>query len=247
MPKEQSVNVLQLIPLVLATVLVTVGLALYMSDASDFVDVVQSVIVVFGGAAAGLLLSFSTPQIVQALRVALIRGIHGTHTPRQMIRAMLKVCEISRRDGLLGVADIRSDCREVEEVCQLIGDASEGSAIQSSLVRRLAAERVYHQMCSDVFMFAAIYAALFGLLGTLLRFASTPAEELSGGTYLPFVCGASLALIMTIIIARLRAAHLRELVVIDLAFRGAAIILEDNNTQRLNARLAALVPGGLRY
>lgn len=244
--KQQSVNVLQVIPLVLAALLVTIGLAMYLSDTSNIVDVMRSIIVVFGGALAGLLLSFSAPQINEALQLALSRGIQGGNSPREMIRAMLKVCEVSRRDGLLGVAEIRSNSAEVEEICQLIGDASNDSSIRFALDRRIEGERVYHQMAADVFLFASIYALLFGLLGTLLRYVNAAAGALSGSTFLPFVCGASLAIMMTVLIARLRAAHMREIVIAEIAYRGAVIMLEDNNVQRLHARLSLLVPPGLR-
>ena len=237
---------MQLVPLVLAAMLVTVGLAMVLSDADDIFDVIRSVIVVFGGAAAGLLLSFPLVQIIQALQMALQRGIYGGNSPRNMIRAMLRVCEVSRREGLLGVADIRSDSTDVEDVCQLIGEAAEDAAIRFALDRAVARERVCHQMTLDVFMFAAIYATIFGLLGSVLRYVNTTADTPAGSIFLPFVCGASLAIIMAIMIARLRAAHMRKTVVAEIAYRGAAIILEDNNVQRLQVRLAMLVPAGLR-
>lgn len=246
MRKQQSVNILQVLPLVLAAMLVTVGLALFLSDASSLVDVVQSVIVVFGGALAGLLLSFPVQQIMQALQLALKRAIQGGNSPRQMIRAMLKVCEVSRREGLLGVAEVRSSSSDLEEACHLIGEASDDSSIRFALDRRIASERVNHQLASDVFLFTAIYALLFGLLGTMLRYVNTTSEAVSGGTFLPFVCGASLCIVITVLLARLRAAHMREMVIAEIAYRGAAIILEDNNVQRLQMRLLMLVPAGLR-
>ena len=244
--REQSVNVMQLVPLVLATMLVTVGLAMVLSDADDFFDVIRSVIVVFGGAAAGLLLSFPLVQIIYALQMALERGIYGGNSPRTMIRAMLRVCEVSRREGLLGVADIRSDSADVEDVCQLIGEAAEDAAIRFALDRAIARERVSHQMTLDVFVFAAIYATIFGVLGSVMRYVNTTADTPVGSIFLPFVCGASLAIIMAVLIARLRAAHMRKTVIAEIAYRGAAIILEDNNVQRLKVRLAMLVPAGLR-
>ena len=63
---------------------------------------------------------------------------------------------------------------------------------------------------------------------------------------LPAICGISLALLLTILIGRLRNVHQRELAAIDLAYQGAAIILEDNNVQRLKNRLLCLVPNGIR-
>ena len=159
---------------------------------------------------------------------------------------MLKVCEISKRDGLLGVAEIESDCAEVEDVCQLIGEAAAETQIQFALERSVAREELFHKATSDVFVFTAVYAALFGMLASLLRFGNSVAQTGTGSGFLPFVCGASLAIIMSVLTARLRAAHLRQLMLIEIAHRAAAIILEDNNVQRLYSRLNMLMPAGVR-
>lgn len=244
--KHQSVEIWQVIPLILAAALLTVGLAMFLSGTQNLVDVVRPVIVVFGGAVAGLLLTFSTTQIAQALQLALMRGIRGGTAPEEMIRAMLKVCDVSRRDGLLGVAEIHSNSPEVEEVCHLIGDASDDSSIRFALDRRMAGEELFHKMTADVFLFTAIYAVLIGMLGTLLLYVSSGQTQINGTVFLPFVCGVSFAILMCVLIGRLRAAHMRELVITEIAYRGAAIILEDNNLQRLRGRLNLLVPPGLR-
>jgi len=243
--KQESVEIWQVIPLLLAAALLTVGLAMFLSGTERLVDVVQPVIVVFGGAVAGLLLTFSTSHIGQALQFALVRGLRGGAAPDNMITAMMKVCEVSRRDGLLGVAEIRSNSEQVEEVCGLIGDASDDEAIRFALERRLAREKRYHQMSTDVFVFTAIYAVLIGMLGSLLLYVSPVEGQAVGSIVLPFVCGISLAILMCILVGRLRSAHLRELVMVEIAFKGASIILEDNNVQRLRSRLGLLVTSGL--
>ncbi|MGQ7846909.1 hypothetical protein ACUNV4_20660 [Granulosicoccus sp. 3-233] len=246
MRKQHSVEVWQVIPLILAAALLTIGLAMFLSGTEKLVDVVQPVIVVFGGALASLLLTFSPSHIAQALQLALTRGVRGGTAPEQMIRAMLKVCDVSRRDGLLGVADIRSNSEQVEEICFLIGQAADDSTIRFALERRLANEHLQHRMTTDVFLFASIYAVLIGTLGSLLLYVSRLDPAVLGNTFLPFVCGVSLAILMCILLGRLRASHLRELIMTEIAYRGAAMILEDNNVQRLRSRLVMLVPPGLR-
>lgn len=244
--KQESVDIWQVLPLVLAATLVAIGLAMFFGGTSNVLDIVPAAVVVFGGTTVSLLLTFSTSQILQSLQAALVRGIRGGTAPGEMVRALLKVCDISRRDGLLGVADIRSSCPELEEVCHLIGDAAEDSTIQFVLERRLASERLYHHMVADVVIFTALYALLLGLLGTLLLFVGMEDGQISNNWILPFVCGASLAIMMTILLGRMRSAHTRELVITEIAYRGAAMILEDNNVQRLQARLVRLVLPGLR-
>ena len=244
--KPAPIEALQIIPLILAAALLSIGLAMFLSGTTRPGDIVQPVIVVFGGTLVALLITFPTGQLLQALQSALTRGLRGGTEPGEMVRAMLKVCDICRRDGLLGVADIRSNSEQVEEVCHLIGDAATDAAIQFNLERRRSAERMVHQMSSDVYLYTAGYAVVMGLLGSLLRIVSDEPLVLSGVAILPFVCGVSLAMLMGILLGRLRSAHIREMIVVEIAYRAAAIILEDNNVQRLRGRLAMVVPPGLR-
>ncbi len=245
--RHESAEVWHVIPLLLAAALLTIGLAMFMSGTQQAVDVIQPIIVVFGGTLVSLLITFPLPQLIQALQIALTRGVRGGTAPAEMIRAMLKVCDVSRRDGLLGVAEIRSNSEELEEVCHLIGDASTESVIRFSLERRQMAERMFHQMTSDVFLFSIFYALAMGSLASIVRIVSVDGDKLSGANVLPFVTGVSLMILMLILLGRLRSVHFREMVVVDIAYRGAAIILEDNNVQRLRSRLTMLVPSGLRY
>ncbi len=244
--KPDSVEVWLILPLAIAAVSLTIGLAMFLSGTQSPGDVVQPVIVVLGGALAAMLLTFPLTQITEALSAALIRGIRGGTKPSEMIRAMSKVCDVSRRDGLLGVGEIRSNCEAVEDVCQLISDAAREPAIRFNLERQLASERAFHQMVSDVFVFTAMYALLIGALASLIRFGSLD-EGMSGAQVaLPFVIGGSLAILLGILLGRLRAAHLRELLAMEIAYSGATLLLDDNNVQRLRGRLALLVPPGLR-
>lgn len=252
MRRQQRVDFWQVIPLVAAAVMLTIGLSMFLGGTSNLLDVVQPVIVVFGGTLVALLVTFPVTQLAQALQIALSRGIRGGNSPGEMIKAMLHVCDISRRDGLLGVAEIRSNSWDVEEACHLIGDAADDTMIRFHLERRLEAERLHSRMTVDVFLFCGGYAILIGVLGSLVHFAAPghSAGDAQSGVQLatallPFVCGVSLAIVMGILVGRLRAAHARELIGSEIAYRGASIILEDNNVQRLHRRLAVLVPPGL--
>lgn len=244
----ESVELWQTLPLVLATVLLTIGLSMFLSDTINPLDVLRPVIVVFGGTLVALLATFPVAQLTQALQTALVRGVHGGSSPLEMIRALMKVCDVSRRDGLLGVAEVRSNSRQIEEVCQLIGDAADDSVIRFRLERCLARERTFGGQSSDVFVFMAVYAVFTGLLGSLVYYVAPSGESAVAAStaLLPFVCGVSLAMLLCILLGRLRASHLRELVSAEIAYRGASIILEDNDVQRLRARLVMLVPAGLR-
>ena len=244
--KPDSVEVWLILPLAIAAVSLTVGLAMFLSGTEHPSDVIQPVIVVLGGTLAAVLVTFPMSQLAEGLRTALARGIRGGTNPSEMIRAMSKVCDVSRRDGLMGVGEIRSNSEAIEEVCHLISDASRESAIRFKLERQLASEHAFHKMISDVFVFAAVYALIMGALASLIQFGSLADGTTGAQVSLPFVIGGSLAMLLGILLGRLRAAHLKELVVMEIAYSGAVMLLDDNNVQRLRGRLALLVPPGLR-
>ena len=155
--KSDSVEVWLILPLAIAAVSLTIGLAMFLSGTERPGDVIQPVIVVLGGALAAILVTFPMPQLTEALRTALSRGIRGGTKPSEMIRAMLKVCDVSRRDGLMGVGEIRSNSPAVEDVCHLISDAARESAIRFKLERQIASEHAFHKMTSDVFVLSLIH------------------------------------------------------------------------------------------
>ena len=252
MRKRQGVDVWQIVPLIAAAIMLTIGLSMFLGGTVNPIHIGRPIIVVFGGTLVALLVTFPPAQLAEALQIALARGVRGGNSPEQMIGAMLRVCDISRRDGLLGVAEVRSSSWDVEEVCHLIGDAADDTMIRFHLERRLAAEQLYNRATGDVFLFTAVYAVLIGIIGSLIYFASpvSDGDPLSSAptlanALLPLVCGVSLAIVMGVLVGRLRAAHARELVASEIAYRGASIILEDNNVQRLRGRLATIVPPGL--
>lgn len=277
------IEVQKIVPLLLGLAFMTVGLAMFLSGTTDGTALVQPCIVVFGGCTVALLATFRPGHIARALQVAVDRGLRGGTSTDEIIRALMKVCDISRRDGLLGVAEVRSDSGLINNVCELIGDAAEEPGIHHSQTTSRESESGFHKAHSDVFLFTAIYAVMIGVIGTVLRAVSTfsdaswqalntvqgasrqvdsqslanagnaaaqsyipLAENAISSVMLPAICGISLALLLTILIGRLRNVHQRELAAIDLAYQGAAIILEDNNVQRLKNRLLCLVPNGIR-
>lgn len=277
------IEVQKIVPLLLGLAFMTVGLAMFLSGTTDGTALVQPCIVVFGGCTVALLATFRPGHIARALQVAVDRGLRGGTSTDEIIRALMKVCDISRRDGLLGVAEVRSDSGLINNVCELIGDAAEEPGIHHSQTTSRESESGFHKAHSDVFLFTAIYAVMIGVIGTVLRAVSTfsdaswqalntvqgasrqvdsqslanagnaaaqsyipLAENALSSVMLPAICGISLALLLTILIGRLRNVHQRELAAIDLAYQGAAIILEDNNVQRLKNRLLCLVPNGIR-
>lgn len=251
--KSDKIDLLQVISLVSAGALLTVGLALFLSGAENEADLVQPIIVVFGGTVVSLLATFPLQLLGLALQEAVNRGIRGGNSPVEMIRAMMKISDITRRDGLQSVAEVETNSRVLNLICNLVCDAAYEREIRSALDQQRSLETVYHKMLTDVFVLAGVYALLIGTLGSVIRYIanqSTVASGLSGygpgELFLPFICGCSLALLISIMVGRLRVVHQRELVVLEVAYQGAIIVLEDNNVQRLRVRLAQLLPTGLR-
>ena len=75
--KPANVDLIQVVPLILAAALLTVGLAIFLTGTENGGDLIQPVIVVFGGTVVALLATFPLTQIAVALQVAIDRGIRG--------------------------------------------------------------------------------------------------------------------------------------------------------------------------
>jgi len=222
--KPESVDLIQVVPLLLAAVLLTIGLSIFLTGTENAADLVQPVIVVFGGTIVAMLAAFPLSQLATSLQLAVDRGIRGGTAPQDMIKAMMQVCEISRRDGLLGVGEVQSDSPALRHACNLICDAANEQQIQIKLDKQRTSEQLSHRMSADVFLFSAVFASLIGGLGSIIRALSnasmlnvTAAPEPLSIVMLPLVCGVSLSLLMTILLGRLRTAHLREAMAIELA------------------------------
>lgn len=240
------------IPLIVAAMFLTAAIAMFLTGVDDIASVIGSSLGVLTGTTAALLLTFSRQEVSAALKLVVSRGIQrGTH-PGEMITMITMLSDLSRRVGLVGLIDIRTSSSEIREVCTLVAGAVDEMTIRMQLEKRRQVEAAAHKMVFSVLVFAGIFAVFLGMLGSVIQFTrlqgmtGAGSEFLWAYTLLPLICGFALALFASVLAGRVSVSHLREMVNLEIAYQGGAMILEDNNAQRVQARLSELLPPGMR-
>lgn len=240
------------VPLLIAALFLTAAIAMFLTGVDDLFSVIGSSILVLTGTAAALLITFSRMEVSAALQATVSRGIQRGALPSEMITMITMLSDLSRRVGLVGLVDIRTSSSELREVCTLIAGAADEVSIRMQLEKRQQIENAAHKMVVNVLVFAGIYAIIIGATGSIVQFTHLNADSgqaVSASlavSFLPLVCGFSLGLFVAILVGRVNVAHLRELVSLEIAYQGGAMILEDNNAQRVQMRLTELLPPGMR-
>lgn len=234
-----------------AALLLTAAASMFLTGVDDLAYVLGASLTVLAGTAAGLLLTFSTGEVFAALYATVTRGIQRDSTPSEMITMIAMLSDLSRRVGLVGLVDIRTTSNELHEVCRLLASAADEMTIRLHLEKRRDVELATHKLFFSVLTFAAIYALTVGILASAVHYVSTSALIESGqaslsASLLPSVCGVILAFLIAILMGRMNIAHLREMVSLEIAYQGGAMILEDNNAELVHSRLTSLLPPGMK-
>lgn len=238
------------IPLTAAALLITAAVAMFMTGVDDIVSVIGSSIAVLAATCAALFLTFSRREVAAALQATVVRGIQRGTPPSEMVTMITMISDLSRRVGLVGLVDIRTSSAELREVCALVAGASDESTIRMQLDKRRRTEEATHAMVSGVLLFSALYAVITGALGSVVQYARPQAlgvaEEMAGSVaLLPLISGLALGLFAVVLLGRVRLAHMRELISLEIAYSGGAMILEDNNAEHVRRRLLELLPPGM--
>ncbi|MDO6461041.1 hypothetical protein Q4485_10065 [Granulosicoccaceae sp. 1_MG-2023] len=238
------------LPLTAAALLITAAVAMFMTGVDDIVSVIGSSVAVLAATCAALFLTFSRREVAAALQMTVARGIQRGTSPSEMITMITMISDLSRRVGLVGLVDIRTSSPELREVCALVAGACDESVIRMQLDKRRRTEKAAHAMVSAVLFFTALYATLTGVLGSVLQYARSQAVDVvvpaSGSVaMLPLISGLALGLFAVVLLGRVRLAHMRELVSLEIAYSGGAMILEDNNAAHVRRRLTELLPPGM--
>jgi len=240
------------VPLLIAALFLTAASAMFLTGVDDLMRVIGTAVVILTGTGAALLMTFSRQEVSAALQVTVSRGIQRGTQPSEMITMITMLSDLSRRVGLVGLVDIRTSSAELREVCALVAGAADEMTIRVQLEKRQQIEQAAHRMVVSVLIFAAIYAVILGATGSVIQFTHfqvTPgvnAEPTWTVSLLPLVSGLALSLFVAILVGRINVSHLREMVSLEIAYQGGAMILEDNNAQRVQIRLSELLPPGMR-
>ena len=216
---------------------------------------VPGMMIVFGGTMAATLLTFQLRDVGAAFKGAFFVFARQKQDPNDMISTMLKLCNISRRKGLVGLSDVKTQSPFLKRACNLIADASDEEMIRSTLRTEIDSMKMRHFIVQDVFLRMAMYAPAFGLLGTLigliqmlsdLQDPSTIGQGMSVALLTTFYGSLLSTMVFLPISGKLRSRTLVEVINLEIIFEGAISILQDNNSLSVYEKLSSFIPAAMR-
>jgi chemotaxis protein MotA len=223
-------------------------------DVHNFINI-PGLMIVLGGTTATTLLTFQFEDVASSFRAAYFVFTQKKDDPNNMVATMIRLCHISRRQGILELGDVKTKSRFLKKACDLIADGSSEDIIRSALRTEIESLKMRHYVVQDVFRKMGTYAPAFGMLGTLIgliQMLSKMQEPSSIGpamavALLTTFYGSVLSTMFFLPIAgKLKARTVIEVINLEIMFEGAISILEINNPMIVYEKLSSYIPARLR-
>lgn len=224
--------------------------AIFLGGAVDVFVNVPGMMIVFGGTTAAIMVAFPFEEVIQAFVAGIKIFATRKVKDREVVNIMVKVAEISRREGLVALENVQTENMVLKKSCQLIADNADPKLIRSTLSIEIASMKRRHKIGQEVFRRLSELSPSFGMLGTLIGLV-----QMLSGLDDPTTIGPSMAvailttfygtllstLIFKPIAAKLKARTLQEQLHLEIIFEGATSILENNNPRLVYEKLSSFI------
>jgi len=219
-------------------------------DVYNFVNP-AGMMIVFGGTIATTLLTFRYKEVSRAFQAAFFVFTRESRDPNDMVETLIKLCNISRREGLLKLGEIRSQSNFLKKACNLIADSAEEDVIRTALRTEIDSLKLRHLMVQDVFRKMGTYSPAFGMLGTLIGLIQMLSKMNDPSMIGPSMAVALLttfygSFLSTMIFlptaGKLKARTIVQVINLEIIFEGAISILENNNPVIVYEKLSSHIP-----
>lgn len=148
-----------------------IGAAVYLGGSpGSFVDI-PALLIVLGGTFAVTTISYSFAEVMVAQRIMLKAVISTRQDPGEATRLALRLADMARRGGLLGLQNVLPQLRDKPLLQRGLGMAVDGTPaedIEQILQREVAAMSGRHMRSAGVLRRAAEVSPAMGLIGTLV-------------------------------------------------------------------------------
>ncbi len=225
--------------------------AIVLGGAVDTFVNVPGFLIVVGGTLAAICVNYPLNDITQAHSAALKIFLSRKVREIDVVNTMVKIADISRREGLLALENIKTENMILKKACQLIADNADPMLIREMLAIEIASLRRRHHIVHDVFKRMGAYAPSFGMIGTLIGLVQMLASLHDPSSIGPAMAvallttfyGAMMASLVFLPVAgKLRSQSQEELLHLHIIFEGAKCILENNNPRLVYEKLSSFVP-----
>ncbi|QJB57505.1 MotA/TolQ/ExbB proton channel family protein [Pseudodesulfovibrio sp. zrk46] len=224
--------------------------AIVIGGAVDVFINIPGMMIVIGGTLASIMVAFPFEEVIQAFNAAFKMFVQRKTKVRDVVNIMVKVAEISRREGLVALENVQTENMVLKKSCQLIADNADPELIRTTLSIEINSMRRRHQVGQDVFKRLAALAPSFGMMGTLIGLVQMLSQlndpksigpAMAVALLTTFYGTAMSTLIFIPIGAKLRARTLQEQLHLEVIFEGAKSILENNNPRLVYEKLSSFL------
>ncbi len=209
-------------------------------------------IIVLGGTIGAVLVNYSMPTFLLALKNVRKTLFNGKDDPKGVIKEIAELAGIARKDGLLALeARIKAiNDPFLKKGLQLIVDGTEPKLTREILEIDVAYSEEYNMSSSKVFESAGGYAPTIGILGAVLGLIHVmenlaEPDKLGGGIAVAFVAtvyGVGSANLLWLPLAGKMKSKIREEVIVkEMIIEGLISISEGENPRRVEEKLGGFL------
>ncbi len=218
-------------------------------DVNLFIDI-PSVMIVFGGTFGTIFVAFPFEEVKQAFYAGFKAFSSRKVRVSEVVSIMVKIAEISRREGLIALEHVKTENSVLKKACQLIADNADPGLIRTTLTIEINSMKRRHKVGEEVFKRLGSLAPSFGMIGTLIGLVQMLANLNDPKAIGPAMAvaiittfyGSVLATVIFLPIAtKLRARTLQEVMHLEIIFEGAKSILENNNPVLVSEKLSSFL------
>lgn len=212
---------------------------------------IPGLMIVVGGTFAATCVTFPLNEVYQGIKAAFKIFTTRKVSANEVVNTMVKIANVSRREGLLALEQIQTENGILQKACQLIADNADPEIIQQSLRIEIAAMKQRHYICQEVFRKMAGYAPAFGMIGTMIGLVQMMSSLSDPNQIGPSMAVAILTTFYGSLLAnlvflptagKLKSRTMEEALHLEIIFEGAKGILENNNPRIVYEKLSSFVP-----
>ncbi len=231
-----------------------VGAIMIGGEVNLFINI-PGMMIVFGGTIATTLLTFLFSDVIAAFRSAYFVFTQEKQNPNDVVATMIKLCHISRRNGILELCNVKTSSRFLKKACDLMADGSEEDLIRAALRTEIESLKMRHFIVQDVFKKMGTYSPAFGMLGTLIGLVQMLSRLEEPTTIGPAMATALLttfygSLLSTLfflpIAGKLKNKTILEVINLEIVFEGAISILDGIGPMIIYEKLSSFIPAKQR-
>ena len=213
------------------------------SSLMEFVNV-PSLMIVVGGTVASACVAYPLEEVFQAFSAMMQIFSSRKVRDAEVVNMMVRIAEISRREGLLALENIQTD-------------NADPALIRETVRIEISSMKRRHAVGESVFRSLAGYAPSFGMIGTLIGLIQmltrlddpkTVGPAMAVAIITTFYGSIMSTLFFLPVAGKLRARTLNETLQLEIIFEGAKCILENNNPRLVYEKLSSFIaPRERRY